>query len=580
MAEGSPNSDLLSDGDIVGGMHLTRRLLLADGLRIGLGSVLASALPRKVLAFSNATTGSMRAIARPSDAQFAWQRLELGMFVHLGPQTWQGTQVDNGTTPAAAIDPKYLNTDQWARVAVSLGARYIVFVAKHEGGFCMWPTTTTEYCIRNSPWQGGKGDVLRDIAASCRRHGLKLGVYVSPRDNHEGAGVGGVCSTPQQQARYNALYRRQLTEVFTHYGPMVEIWFDGSTVTPVGDLLRKYQPGAVIFQGPNATIRWVGNENGFAPYPCWNGIQAAEAKSGTATALDGDPNGSVWMPNEADVSIRRPDWFWNPRNEHRVLTQEQLLSVYYRSVGRGAQMLLNIPANTDGLLPDADARAAAAFGREIKRRFSQPLAETHGTGNQVTLPLPQPAKIDTIVLEEDTRLGERIREYRLEGKQSDGWHPLGTGLSVGNKRIQCVSPVTVTAVRFVATRSAGTAALRRLAVFRTDAPPPPGWDQPAEAWAPNLAGSWDNHSFSLDLTKQITAAAQYQLRFIPLGGAVTALRDVTLRLNHVASPAYVSYSASRPDRLLLDMTSVGDTVQLTGTVDGAARGQVIVQKLG
>jgi alpha-L-fucosidase len=547
---------------------------------LGFGSVLAGGFPRMAWSLASADAGGMRAIARPSGAQFAWQDLELGMFVHLGPQTWQGTQVDNGTTPVSAINPKDLNTDQWAQTAVSLGARYIVFVAKHEGGFCMWPTTTTDYCIRNSPWRNGQGDVLGDIAESCRRFGLKLGVYVSPRDNHHGAGVGGVCKTPAEQAAYDAIYREQLTEVFSRYGPLVEIWFDGSTVIPVDDLLRWYQPQAMVFQGPDATIRWVGNENGFAPYPCWNGIRAAEAKTGTATALDGDPNGSVWMPNEADVSIRRPDWFWNPHNAGKVLTQDQLLSVYYRSVGRGAQMLLNIPANTDGLLPDPDVKAAAAFGQEIRRRFSHPVAATSGTGEQVMLTLPQPTKIDTVILQEDTYQGERIREYRLEGQTGGTWRTLGTGTAIGHKRIQYVGPVTVEAVRLVATKYAATPAIRSFAVFRTDAPPPTDWDKPAEAWAPNLVGSWQNSHFSLDLTKQITAADQYQLRFIPLGGAVTGLHDIALRLNGVASPAYVSYSSAQPGQLLLDMTSVGVTVQLTGTVDGAARGQIILQKLG
>ena len=172
-----------------------------------------------------------------------------------------------------------------------LGAKYIVFVAKHIGGFCMWQTETTTYGIRNTPWRDGKGDVVADLSESCRKRGLKLGVYLSPRDDKFGAGTGGRCKTPELQTAYNALYRRQLTELLSRYGEMVEIWFDGSLVTPVGDILKERAPHAVIFQGPFATIRWVGNEDGFAPYPVWNAVSKSDAETGIATAMHGDPHG-------------------------------------------------------------------------------------------------------------------------------------------------------------------------------------------------------------------------------------------------------------------------------------------------
>jgi alpha-L-fucosidase len=227
-----------------------------------------------------------RAVARPTPQQIAWQDLEVGMFIHFAPNTWQNREYDDLSTPLSAIDPKDLNTDQWADTAISLGARYVVFVAKHAGGFCMWQTKTTEYGIAQTPWKDGKGDVVAEIAASCRRRGLKFGIYCSPTDRHFGAGIGGKCKTPKLQARYDAIYREQLTELFTRYGEMVEIWFDGSTVTPVVDLIHRYQPNAMVFQGPAATIRWVGNEDGYAPYPCWNGIDARLARLGTATAVE------------------------------------------------------------------------------------------------------------------------------------------------------------------------------------------------------------------------------------------------------------------------------------------------------
>ena len=180
---------------------------------------------------------------------------------------------------------------------------------------------------------------------------------------------------------------------------------------PVGDILRRYAPHAMIFQGPHATIRWAGNEDGFVPYPAWNSISAADAKTGVATALNGDPNGTVWIPNEVDVSILRPNWFWSEKSQRNLLSLDALLEIYYRSIGRGAQLLLNFPPDTTGLIPTADVMRARQFGKEIQRRFGRRMAQTSGSGNVVTLPLPARSRIDTIILEEDCSFGERVRSY-------------------------------------------------------------------------------------------------------------------------------------------------------------------------
>jgi alpha-L-fucosidase len=471
---------------------MKRRQVICRFAQAGLGSVFRWKWPVAFAGITNQARSSsaLSPKALPSADQVAWQNLELGMFVHFAPNTWQDVESDNLTTPLAEINPVRLDTDQWAQTALSLGAKYIVFVAKHQGGFCMWQTDTTDYSIRNTPWKGGRGDVLADISVSCRMYGLKLGVYVCPRDDNFGAKTGGICKTPELQTQYNAMYRQQLTEVLSRYGEMVEIWFDGSTATPVGDLLEKYQPHAAVFQGPAATIRWVGNEDGFAPNPCWNGIGKAEAKTGTATSLNGDPDGEVWMPNEVDVSIRRPDWFWSAKNANKVLTQDQLLSIYYRSIGRGAQLLVNIPANRDGLLPEKDCAAAKLFGLEVRRRFGKPLGETLGHGTVVSLKLGSPTEVDTVILQEDISKGERVREYRIEGHSGDNWSQLCDGISIGHKRIQPIKPVTVDALRIVATRTLGTPFFRSLAAFRTGVAPPSDWDAAPQFSAANMVGRW------------------------------------------------------------------------------------------
>ena len=405
--------------------------------------------------------------ALPTPQQIAWQDMELGVFIHFAPNTWQDREYDDLSTPLESINPTRLDTDQWVHAAELLGAKYIVFVAKHVGGFCMWQTETTDYSIRNTPWRGGKGDVLRDLSESCRKRGMKLGVYLSPQDRRHKADVGGRCADPQDKKAYEQLYRRQLTEVLSRYGEMVEVWFDGGLLIDVSDILKKHAPNAMVFQGPCATIRWVGNEDGFAPYPAWNAVPEAAAKSGAATAGDGDPAGTVWLPNECDARIRR-DWFWSTRNADTLKSVDQLMEMYYRSVGHGATLLLNLAPDTTGLIPEADVRRAAEFGAEIHRRFGNPRAETKGRGNVVELVLPSPTTIDHVVTMEDIAHGERVRKYVVEAGDGGEWKPICHGSAIGHKKIDRFAPVTVARVRWRCEESASEPIIRRLAVYSAE----------------------------------------------------------------------------------------------------------------
>ena len=399
------------------------------------------------------------------------------MFVHFGPATWLA-RGNSGQAPALSSLALDIDTDEWVSVAKDLGARYVVMVAKHQEGFCMWPTQTTDYGILSTPWKGGHGDVMADLAASCRRAGLGLGVYLSPRDDSFGAGAGGKCDAPGKQALYNVFYRQQLTELLTRYGEMVEIWFDGSVVVPVADILAAYAPHAMVFQGPQATIRWVGNEDGFAPYPSWNGLSARDAATGIATAKESDSDGDAWLPLEVDVSIRRPNWFWRPGEEASLLSLDALLEVYYRSVGRGAQLLLNVPPGPNGHIPAADASRAKDLGEAVRRRFARSVGETTGAGSEVVLRLPSPALVDHVVIEEDLAGGERVRAYRLQGRRGGAWVPLGAGTAIGHKRIQPVPRGRVDAIRLEITRSAAAPRIRRLVAYATGAKPPATWSDP------------------------------------------------------------------------------------------------------
>ncbi len=402
--------------------------------------------------------------ARPTPEQLAWHDSEIGMFIHFAPNTYTDQEYDDLSLPLEKFNPVRLDTDQWVAAAEGMGAKYIVFVAKHAGGFCMWPTETTDYSVKHSPWRGGAGDVLRDLSESCRKHRMRLGVYVSPCDRKHGAEGGGRCPTPEAQEAYNNLYRQQLTEVLSRYGEMYEVWFDGSIVVPVGDILERCAPRAMVFQGPHATIRWVGNEEGIAPYPAWNALSEHDARSGEATVAHGEPNGLAWLPLECDARIRST-WFWNTTNADTLKTVGQLMEMYYHSVGHGAVLLLNQTPDTRGRIPEADVKRGAEFGAEVRRRFDKSIAETKGGGDLVEIVLPSPARIDHVVAMEDISQGERVREYVIEGFVGKEWKPLCRGTAIGHKKIDRFTPVEVTKVRLRALKCAGRPLIRKLAAF-------------------------------------------------------------------------------------------------------------------
>lgn len=552
---------------------MNRRTFLYDS---ALG-IAAASLPGAQNALAIPLPAAHGHLAKPTADQLRWQQLEFGMFVHIAPNTWQNREYDDLSTPLSEINPD-IDTDNWAQCAVNLGARYIVFVAKHAGGFCWWQTKTTPYSVAHIPWENGHGDVLRNLRRSCDKYGLKLGVYVSPRDGYHHASTGGVCKTPAEQKAYNAIYRKQLTEVLSRYGSMVEIWFDGSIVVPVSDIVARYAPHAAIFQGPEATIRWVGNENGFAPYPCWNSIPQAEASTGVATSHSSTPHGNVWMPIEADVSIRRPKWFWSTTDLKDLMTLDQLMEVYYRSIGRGVQLLLNVPPSTTGHIDPHDFARAKEFGDAIRRRFGKPVAQTPGSGHTTAQQFTQPQRVDHVILQEDCRFGQRVQAYRVEGHVHGKWQTLATGGTIGYKRIQPLTPATVHALRLVVTSSLATPRILHFAAYDTHATPPAGWNATSHIWTPTPAGHWSGSRFHIDLSPQIKRATQYLVRFTPQHGQVKALRNVELLFNGAPEPKLLQHIPDSPGSLLIDVTGIGLKIELRGSVEGASRGTVLLQQ--
>ena len=483
---------------------------------------------------------------RPSRQQLEWQRAEIGMFVHFGLYTFRNRK--EWTTPGdpSVFNPDRLDARQWVDVARSIGARYIVLTAKHADGFCLWQTDTTDYGVKSSPWKDGKGDLVEDLSEACRTAGMKFGVYLSPADAVFGAKVGGRASDPAKQEAYDRVYRRQLTELLSRYGEVYEVWFDGSCVTEVGDILSELAPDAMVFQSKFGTIRWVGNEAGYAPYPAWNSVRSVDGRTGVATGLHGDPDGDMWLPNEVDTTIRGHHWMWEENTEDRLKSLDSLVEIYYRSVGHGAVLLLNSNPDTSGLIPAADAKRAAEFGAEIRRRFAVPLAEINGGENEIILDIDPAAEIDHVVSEEDVSQGESIREYIIEGFCDGGWEMLAAGSAVGNKKIDFFSPRTVSKVRFRTLDSDGTARIRRVAAYSCGAIP--DFDRDVlVVHDPFLLVKWEGDPagepirLEHDISKVCQEARQYTLELRPdPGSPAPEVDSIELLHEGAVTEGYVS----------------------------------------
>ncbi len=460
-------------------------------------------------------------LATPSKIQYKWHEQERIMFVCLDPCTWQGREYDNHSTPLEQINPEKLNTDQWCETAQLWGAKEILFVAKHTGGFCWWQTKTTDYGIKDTPYKNGKGDVLKELAASCKKYGLSLGIYVYPGDETWGAGIGsgGRTKDPTKQEAYNEVFRTQLEETLANYGEVIEVWFDGSCVIDVSDILEKYAKNSVIFQGPHATLRWSGTESGKLFYPYWNTVKSEELKAGVATQVNDDPKGDAWAPVETNTTLYDHFWFWSAKKEEKRKSLDELMECYYKSIGYGSVFLLNSSPDTSGLIPTADRKLYKAFGDEIDRRFKTPIASIdEQKGNIVELDLVGKKKINHVVTMEDYRMGHQIREYKIEGFIEGIWKELYNGQSVGRKKIDFFDEIEVSKIRLNVLKSVNEPVLRKLSAYYVEdfvAPPKHGIS-PWSDW--QIIGDFntkENTKIEADLTGRIKMPGQFIVRVEP-----------------------------------------------------------------
>jgi alpha-L-fucosidase len=419
----------------------------------------------------------------PSKAQLAWHGMEFYFFVHFGPNTFTDKEWGHGDEPEDVFNPTQLDCRQWARTAKQAGAKGIIITAKHHDGFCLWPSKYSTHTVRESKWKNGKGDVLKELSQACKEYGLKFGVYISPWDrNHPKYGT----------SQYNDVFVNMMKEIFTNYGPIWELWWDGANGEgPNGkkqvydwDRFKKtvktLSPNTVVFSDVGPHIRWVGNENGIAGKTNWNYLDTIGFTPGIgAPNVDvlnqGNEFGKTWIPAECDVSIR-PGWFWHANENDKVKTPEQLFDLFLKSVGRGANLLLNIPPDRRGRIHANDSIAVVGLkklidknlghslvkDKDVKVFFDKPdsivFSEKQQTAeiknyseNSCNIIFDQPKEVNAIILREDLKFGQRVKNFVVQILDEDKKSYYVQGTTIGYQRILTFPRVKTSfiAVRFL-----------------------------------------------------------------------------------------------------------------------------------
>ncbi len=418
---------------------------------------------------------------KPAPQQVAWQDLEFGVIIHFSTNTFLDREWGDGTADPSIFNPTEFNPDQWMEAIRASGAKYVVLVAKHHDGFCLWPTEQTNYSVKASPWRGGKGDVVGDVARSAHKYGLKFGVYLSPWDRHE--------PKYKDSAAYDDYYQAELTELATRYGDLVEFWLDGAgssghvyNFPKIIETLRTYQPNTIVFADTGlfeyGDARWVGTESGIVPYENWNVI---------------DRHGYLrWRPVEADTPLRKLHWFWHPNDEASLKSLDELLTTYDQTVGRGAQLMLGIAPDRRGLLPESDIARLEEFGRAVRSRYSNNLAIEHAPvsaevaaafdgdpdtfwsapegshHSTLEVSFSKPITFNRALSMEWLNDGQRVQKYSIDVWNGNRWKSVASAQAIGHKKIDIFPAVTASRVRLNILSSSDAAMIREFQLFNLD----------------------------------------------------------------------------------------------------------------
>jgi alpha-L-fucosidase len=426
--------------------------------------IVATALSQSLPAQALLTYGAL-----PTSSQLRWHSMEYYMFIHFGPNTFTNKEWGHGDEDPKVFNPTQLDCRQWARTAKQAGMKGIIVTAKHHDGFCLWPSKFSTHTVRESSWKEGRGDVLMELSKACRKEGLKFGVYLSPWDrNHPDYGTD----------TYNQTFVNMLQEVLGNYGVVFEQWFDGANGEgPNGKkqvydwklfngTVHKLQPQAIIFSDGGPGCRWVGNENGFAGETNWCTLNVEKVYPGYPNNKEltlGHEDGNTWIPAECDVSIR-PGWFYSPETDGKVKSITQLMEIYYASIGRGGNLLLNVPVDRRGLIPKEDSARLMEFRSVVDHAFEKNLAglseisgasrngyavknlidgntstswapDGVGETGEVVLTFKSPVRFNRVILQEDIAAGQRVKSFYIDVQDNNGWVTLDHQTTIGHKRI-------------------------------------------------------------------------------------------------------------------------------------------------
>ena len=450
----------------------------------------------------------------PEPKQVEWQQMETYAFIHFGLNTFNDREWGYGDTDPKVFNPTNLDCDQWAQTLVKAGMKGVILTAKHHDGFCLWPFEGTEYSIKNSPWKNGKGNVVKELSEACKKYGLKFAVYLSPWDRHQ-ANYG----TPE----YLPYFYAQLHDLLTNYGPVFEVWFDGANggdgwyggakdirtidrknyynYPRIYKMLDSIQPQAIIFSDGGPGCRWVGNEKGFAGATNWSFLREGEVHPGYEKSYElqyGHADGNQWVPAECDVSIR-PGWFYHPEEDDRVKSPDQLVDLYYRSVGHNATLLLNFPVDRRGLIHPVDSANAVRFHEMIQQQLKTNLVagmtpkvsnerggdfvasaltddnfdtywatEDGVTTADIEFSFDTPTRMNRMMLQEYIPLGQRVKAFVVEYLDKDTWLPVKLNeetTTIGYKRLLRFETVETKGIRIRITDARGPLCLSSVGVY-------------------------------------------------------------------------------------------------------------------
>jgi len=436
----------------------------------------------------------------PSASQLAWQKLEYYAFIHFGMNTFTDREWGEGRAPATEFNPTAFDARQWAKTVKDAGMKGIIITAKHHDGFCLWNSETTEYSVKNSSWREGRGDVLRELSEACKEFGLKFGVYISPWDrNHP------LYGTPQ----YNKIYKEQWREILTGYGELFETWLDGANdgkkrmvydFNGFWNTIRQNQPNSIIFSDAGPDIRWVGNERGFAGETNWSNRDNEGSFPGFADekALNrGEENGAWWIPAECDVSIR-PGWFYHQEEDSKVKTVSQLMEIYFASVGRNCNLLLNIGVDRRGLVNENDILRLMEFKEARENLFKNNLAKGRMTAGNIrgndkafsadkvldndfgtywatddgvtkaslTLDFGREVEFNNLLLQENIALGQRVKKFSVEIWNVERFETIADATTIGYKRILRFPTVKTSKVRINIEDAKASPAISTLEIYQ------------------------------------------------------------------------------------------------------------------